>query len=415
MAVLADHVDPQHGQRYSALAIMLHWTIALAIAFQLAGGLWMVSADASATPWVFTAFQIHKTVGLTILALTLARIAWRLANPAPALPEGMTRWEAAAARVAHVGFYGLLLALPLTGWAMASVSPTGVPTLFLLLDALPFAHLPFGDLSLTERHALEAALKAAHENLSWAMVGLVVLHVGAALKHQLIARDNLLARMILSARTRPVATPRTGLAFLSLALAALFLAGGIGVGLLQRGETRPQAAAPAAVPASAGAWVIDAAQSAVTFTLTFSDAPVTGTIGAWTADILFDPQALDASRASVTLDMASVAIANPMLAPQAGGSDGFDVAGHPIAIFAAETFTALDDGRFLADGSLTLRGVTVAVPLVFSFAERDGVARVEGQATLDRLAFGIGAVGAADEAWLRHAVVVDVQLVATRP
>ncbi|MBV6659065.1 MAG: cytochrome b/b6 domain-containing protein [Devosiaceae bacterium] len=405
------------GQRYSAVAIILHWVIAAAILFQMVGGKWMVSRGDSADQTVFAVFQIHKTVGLTILALTLARIIWRLTNPAPALPAGMKGWEIAAAKFTHIGFYALLLAVPLTGWAMASVSPTGVPTLFLLLDALPFAHLPYGDLSLEARHDWEVVLKNAHNYLSIATGVLVALHIAAALKHQFVAKDNLIARMILSARTVPVVQPKTAMAVVALGVAALFVCAGIAGGLAQRAA--PGVASTAALetttPASAGAWVIDHEASALGFTITFTGNAVEGTVGSWTGDVIFDPQALDQARATITVDAASIGISNSMLAPQSGGSDGFDVANHPTITYEASDFAAQPDGSFIANGTLTLRGATADAPLAFTFEEIDGVASVSGSTQLNRLDFGIGAIGAADESWLQHAVTVTFDLTASRP
>ena len=404
-------------RRYTTVAIILHWVIAAAIAFQLIGGKWMVSAGAAATGSVFTVFQIHETVGITILALTLARLVWRLANPAPALPAGMNGFERAAAHVTHVAFYVLLIALPLSGWAMASVSPTGVPTFFLLLENLPFAHLPLlGDAGLTERHTAEAFFKGVHENLSFAMAALIALHILAALKHQLIARDNLLARMIVSARTLPNSVASATIGGIAASAALLFIIAGIGWGIAQTSSGPATATSTAQAPAaSSGGWVIDHDQSALGFTLTFSGNAVAATVDSWSGEIVFDPDDLEGSRATIGVDMASITLANSTLQAQSAGGDGFDLANHATATYQAESFERIDDGQFRADGKFNLRGATVDVPLTFSFVEEDGTARVSGTATVNRLDFGIGAVGAANEAWLLYGVDIAFDLVAMRP
>ena len=422
-ALSPSSADIGSDRRYTAVAIILHWLIAVAILFQVVGGKWMVAAGAEASAAVFTVFQIHKTVGLTILALTLARLVWRAAHPAPALPAGMTRFERLAASGAHIGFYALLILIPLSGWAMASVSPTGIPTFFLLLDALPFAHLPLlADAGLAVRHDAEAMLKAVHENLSLAMGLLVLVHVAAALKHQFIARDNLMARMLISARRLPNSAARYGIGGLAAALAAVFLVGGIVWGLAQQGaypvtsaQTPAPASGSAATPASAGAWVIDHEASTLGFTVTYTGNPVAGTIADWSGDIQFDPNDLDAASATITIDMASITLADATLQGQSSGGDGFDLANHATATYTAATFSALENGAYRAEGTLTLRGMSVDVPLTFTFSEADGIASVTGSATLDRLDFGIGAVGAANEAWLLHAVDVTFDLTASRP
>ncbi|MFN3227968.1 MAG: cytochrome b/b6 domain-containing protein [Hyphomicrobiales bacterium] len=415
-----DSLDTSSARRYTTVAIVLHWAIAIAILFQLVGGKWMVSAGAAATGSVFTVFQIHKTVGLTILALTLARIIWRLANPAPALPDGMNRLERFAASVTHLGFYAFLIAVPLSGWAMASVSPTGVPTFFLLLDILPFAHLPLlADAGLTERHTAEAFLKSVHYYLALAMGLLIVLHVAAALKHQFIAKDNLIARMIISARSTPNSIAKASVGGIAAAAALMFLVGGIAWGIGQSTSYRPATAADASgeadLSSTPDAWVIDQAASSLGFTITYTGSDIAGTIGSWTGNILFDPINLESASATITIDMTSVSLNDATLQAQASGGDGFDLANHATATYQANQFARADDGRYLADGTLTLRGVSFDVPLSFAFEETDGVASVVGSASVNRLDFGIGAVGAANEAWLLYQVDIAFDLTATRP
>jgi cytochrome b561 len=179
--------------RYSTVAISLHWTIAAAIVTQLATGLWMVRAIRlpGSQALAFHAYQWHKSLGLTILVLSLLRICWRLANPPPPLPATMTRIERRAAKTLHGLFYLLTLSTPLVGWGIVSASPLGLPTMVFGLFEWPhiawLAGLGGG---------VEAAFKTAHRAMGYAFVGLLILHVAAALKHHLIDRDDVLARML---------------------------------------------------------------------------------------------------------------------------------------------------------------------------------------------------------------------------
>lgn len=134
----------------------------------------------------------------------------------------------------------------------------------------------------------------------------------------------------------------------------------------------------------------------------------------WSADVSFSPDDLDNASALVTIDMTSVMLADSTLQAQAGRRDGFDAANHPTATYEASAFTRDDNGSFTADGKLTLRGISVSVPLAFTFDESDGVANVQGQTEISRLDFGVGAVGAADEAWLLYAIDVEFNLIASR-
>lgn len=178
-------------QRYGLVAIGLHWTIAAAILAMIGLGLIMTELDPS--PRKFALYQWHKSIGITILALSLIRLGWRLANPVPALPEGMRAWEVGLARLTHVAFYVLMLALPVSGWLMVSVSPWNIPTVLYGVVELP--HLPVAGL-VEDRKSAESWMKEVHQWLAFGLVGLLLLHVAGALKHHLIAGDDVLRRML---------------------------------------------------------------------------------------------------------------------------------------------------------------------------------------------------------------------------
>jgi cytochrome b561 len=134
-----------------------------------------------------TATNLHKTIGISILALTLVRLGWRLTHKPPPLPA-MTpalRW---IARATHVLFYALLLILPLSGWWMSSAVPERHPFGFGIFD-VPFLPVPRGFASAGPAHFV-------HTNLAWLMVALAALHIAAALKHQFVDKDDVLSRML---------------------------------------------------------------------------------------------------------------------------------------------------------------------------------------------------------------------------
>jgi cytochrome b561 len=179
---------------YSAIAIALHWLIALLIIGNFAGGLLMdslldPSATAAQKKLGFTVVQLHKSFGLTVLVLSLLRLALRLVAGAPPLPAHMTPVERLLARVTHWGFYAIMILVPLSGWVMVSASPMGFPTQWFGLFEWP--HLPVETSKATSGSAGEA-----HEIMAWIGLGLFVLHVGGALKHQFLDRDDVLSRML---------------------------------------------------------------------------------------------------------------------------------------------------------------------------------------------------------------------------
>lgn len=176
------------------MAIALHWVIALAIVLQLASGLWMTDAihDTANKPLAFKTYQWHKSLGLIVLVLSVIRLLWRFTHPAPALPDGMKSWQRMAAHASHALFYITMIGIPLLGWVMVSSSKFGLPTfIFGLFEwpHLPLQHLP-------NKQSISELSREAHELAAFAMMGLIALHIAAALQHHFMLRDGLLARMI---------------------------------------------------------------------------------------------------------------------------------------------------------------------------------------------------------------------------
>lgn len=168
-------------QRYGTVAMVLHWTIAALILVQIGLGWYMneLLPDHSAAQDRIT--SLHISIGLTTLLLVLVRIGWRLINPPPPMPLDLAGWERALAGATHVLFYVLILALPLTGWAMVSLGKGGIS-----FWGLPWPHLPgMGHLAGANPRALRKLLQRTHTNiLIWIVLANLALHVAGALKHQ---------------------------------------------------------------------------------------------------------------------------------------------------------------------------------------------------------------------------------------
>lgn len=167
--------------RYSSVSLILHWTIAVLALGQI--GLIMAHDAVEGGPWM----MLHKSGGLLIMVLTLARLGWRIANPAPPLPETTPGWQKLIARTTHVLFYVVLLAMPLAGWAASS--SVGRDILFYGLFEWPLLPLP-------ESRETARALMGAHEMAAKLLYVLIVLHLAGALKHHLVDRDDVLRRML---------------------------------------------------------------------------------------------------------------------------------------------------------------------------------------------------------------------------
>jgi cytochrome b561 len=170
---------------YGVVAIVLHWLVAVLIVAAFFIGMSMV--DLPFSPRRLRFFNWHKWLGVAVLALSAARLLWRAAgHPPPAVPAAMPAWQLAAFRATHVAFYALFFAVPLLGWAYTSA--VGVPVVFMGWLQLP-------DFVPRDKPLADEVFKPLHQIASYALAAIVVVHVGAAFKHQFIARDRLLVRM----------------------------------------------------------------------------------------------------------------------------------------------------------------------------------------------------------------------------
>jgi cytochrome b561 len=180
-------------RRYSLVAMSLHWLIATLILTNI-GIAWYFNtlhglARLAPIAW-------HQSLGLSVLILSLARLAWRLANPAPPLPPEMPTWERWVAKLVHVLFYVVMIGMPLTGWAMRSASPLH-HILPIRLFSLPWPAVPpLAHLTGAAAQAAEHRFQTVHGLLAKLAYVLVVLHVSGALRHQFISKDLVVARMV---------------------------------------------------------------------------------------------------------------------------------------------------------------------------------------------------------------------------
>jgi cytochrome b561 len=170
--------------RYSTVSLTLHWLTAVLVIAQI-GLIWAHEGTEGAISREFV--NLHKSVGLTILVLTLARLAWRIGHPALPLPEGTPVWQRLLARGTHGLFYVFLLAMPLVGWAASSAA--GRDIVWFGLFEWPL--LPIGGGRDAARGLMEL-----HETAAKLLIALVVLHVVGALKHHFVDRDDVLHRML---------------------------------------------------------------------------------------------------------------------------------------------------------------------------------------------------------------------------
>jgi cytochrome b561 len=171
-------------QRYGAIAQLFHWAIVGLIVTQF-----VLAIRAENLPRgmkLINTLALHKSIGMTVFALAIARLVWRWMNPVPADPLSMPKWQHAAAKVSHIALYALIFIIPLFGWIASSARNFSVSWFGL-----------FTWPNLVEPS--EAAFKffqTAHAILAWTLFAVALLHIAAALKHHFVDKDNVLRRML---------------------------------------------------------------------------------------------------------------------------------------------------------------------------------------------------------------------------
>lgn len=171
-------------KRYDGVAMSLHWLVALLIFAAFPLGVYM--HDLPLSPSKLQYFSYHKWIGISILSLVVVRVVWRFTHTPPPLPASTPRWEVVVSHLTHLALYGLLLAIPLSGWLMSSAK--GFQTVW-------FGVLPLPDLVGKDK-ALGELLTSVHQGLNLTLFLLVGMHIAAVIKHKFIDRDRILERML---------------------------------------------------------------------------------------------------------------------------------------------------------------------------------------------------------------------------
>lgn len=392
-------------QRYSSIAVLLHWVIALALAFQLALGFAMPKDESG-----FALYQLHKSVGITILLLTLARLAWRITNKPPRAVEG--GFQGFLAKTVHTLLYVFMIGAPLTGWALVSTSEIQVPTVFW--GVIPWPHLPLPQ-------GIGETVEGLHETLAWIGVALIVLHLAGALRHQVLLKDGLLRRMAPGGKA--------GAAFALLAAVivtyfatGMYVADQYLVPAMERqeaaaeadddvaGPVEPTPAPTAEAPPEAEetdtveqaaaeeeeeeagpppVWTIQPG-GRLGFSVSNGDNTIRGSFSEWSGDIRFDPDNPESADIRINVSLASASLGDATQDNMLQGADFFASAANPTATWRSTSVRRTGPNRYSASGTLSLKGASRPQSLTFTLSGEGLRRRVEGSASIDRNAFGIG-------------------------
>ncbi len=415
-----------NAKSYNLGSIILHWVIAGLILFMVLLG-WRLDPH---KPHVVNLVFWHKSVGISILLLSLVRIGFRLAYKAPPEPP-MPAWQALAAKALHFGFYLVMIGMPLSGWLMVSTSAREIP----FFGLIQWPHFPGVPIETGAEHPVHETFETIHGLIAKLLIYFMIpLHVLAALKHHFIDKDEVVEHMVPGLKPEPILNWRW-----IIPVGVVALAVGLAEGIYRGGAAEPASTlkqdmvpaassedASAAVPESSSAaasassetasasetavttWTVDKSASKIAFATTFEGETINGSFGSYAAQISFDPDQLSKSHVKVTIDLASVASGDSDRDTTLKSDSFFNVASTPKAVFEAKSFTKTDATHFVAHGKLTLHGVNKPVDLPFTLTIKDGVANMSGATTLDRTAFGVGSGDYAATDTIPAKVKVDI-------
>jgi cytochrome b561/polyisoprenoid-binding protein YceI len=390
-------------QSFGAVTRTFHWLTALLILTAIPLGFIanrLPYDTAEALAQKAQLFSIHKTLGVTAFFLGLARIVWALIerHPAPMHPD--RKGELTLASAVHWLLYISLVAVPLSGWVHHAAVTGFAPILWPFGQTLPF---------VPQSEPVAAASGAAHWVFTKLLGLAILLHVAGALKHHLVDKDATLLRMLRGAKAPDQPQPVRHGARPLLAALVLYAAGaGVAALLVPQTETITAAAATTATT-TAGNWTVETGTLGLRVRQMGAD--VSGSFANFSADIAFDETPVDGKhgQVTVTIDMASVTIGS--VTKQALEAEFFDVASHPTATFTADILPGTSG--YIAEGTLSLRGVDKPVSLPFALVIDGDTATMTGTITLDRRDFGIGQ-SYGDEASVGFPVIVTIELTARR-
>ena len=404
---------------YGRIAKIFHWLTAVLIFITLPLGLYMV--------WIapgqlkFDLYQLHKSIGMTILLLVILRLGWRLSQPRPESPATLKKWEKYLSQTVHIFLYGLLFLMPLTGWLMTSASQ--FPNKYFGLFDIP--DLVGRDDSLFKR------MQNAHEILGFIILGLIALHVGGAFKHYFIDRDQTFQRMLpaLGAKKMKLA------AFVSVftvvivfALSAMIIyqseirdekpAESYGVSTTDSDLQDPSQAVSQTDKDAQAQWSIIKEKSRIGFSVPVYGKPFSGEFRNYSGTIIFDSDNLDTSDVRFEVRIKSVESGSAERDGYIVEEPWLDASDHPFATFQSTSFKQGGNKDFVIEGDLTLRGETRSIEMPFEFqrqfSDNRVLAKASGTFKINRDDFNIGQGPWADGDTVGETVTFHVELTADK-
>ena len=433
--------DDSHN-RYNPVTKGFHWVSALIVLALLPLGYFMTALEFS--PFKLDLYAWHKSFGTLLLILVALRILWRFHKGTPPHLETHARWEVMLAKIVHILLYVGLIGMPVSGWLMTSFGQ--FPHAFFGLNIPPIT---------PKNEDLYHLMGDVHEMCSYALIGAIVLHAAGAFKHHLIDKDITLLRML------PLKAQKIGvfLAAFILTLSLTFSAGFYLQSVLKQdkykeagtievasqvedvgSEETDSSTATLEVPEgsyvhhhedgsvhvhhhhddkkveSIQGWNIDTAQSSIGFSATAQKAEFDGSFSDFSGTLVFDPENLAKSHVRIAVNVSSVSTGSDSRDGYMMDAAWLNEKEFAEAVFESDQFTKTDDG-YMAEGTLTMRGVSLPVSFPFTLEisgeGADRVAKAAGSFTINRLDYGVGEGDWASEKTASHQIEIAVTITAT--
>ncbi|QFT59637.1 hypothetical protein FIU94_12455 [Sulfitobacter sp. THAF37] len=388
--------------RYGAVSKTFHWLTALLILTLIVLGLvaedlpYATDAELARKAWMFS---LHKTLGVLVFFVALARIIWALSQPKPGLLNADRKAESFLADLVHWLLYGSLVIVPLSGWIAHAAASGFAPIWWPFGQSLPL---------VPKSTAVEHAAAAVHYVAGRLLIGAILLHVAGALKHHLVDRDGTLRRMLPGeAALGPLPQQDTGRAPAVTAVVIWGAALALALTTAPSDET-PDTSAPA-LGQVASEWQVQ--EGSIAIAVTQFGSVVEGGFADWTADISFDETDDTGVVGEVTATISIPSLSLGSVTKQAMGADFFDAETHPTATFTGDIRHASDG--YEAAGTLTIKGNAVPLTMPFLLSLDGDTAEMRSDLTLDRRDFGIGDNMPKEDS-LAFAVDVAIRLTARR-
>lgn len=360
------------AERYHKVSVLLHWVMALSFFAMIASGLAMAREDFLEQSLQFQMFQWHKSLGVLLLLTLGLRILWRVLFKAPALPDFFQGVEKLAVKFGHLALYGLMIAMPITGWVMVSSSVYGLPT--IVFGWFEWPNIP----GIEANDMINKFSKLSHEWLGYAFIAIIAVHILAVVKHAIKDKYNLLPRMWFGA-----------LAFI------------IALGITNTSYARE--------------YKIDYEKSEISFSGEHAGKAFQGVFQDWSANIVFDSSHLGESSIEATFFPESARTGDKMYDGALPKKDWFDVKNHPEAVFKSVKIEDTENPNiFRVFGVFTVKNESH--PLAFEF-EIDGesaeVTESKAEFEIDRLLYGLGVKSDLKAEWVSEKINVHLMIVAS--